>query len=149
MRAVVQRVTQGDVTAENRITGSITKGLVVFLGVGLDDSISDAVYMAEKIAGLRIFEDAQEKMNLSVQDIGGEILAISQFTLFGDVKKGKRPSFSSAAKPEEAVKLYREFCEALKKTNLKVEEGIFQSDMLVRIYNDGPVTILIDSKKEF
>lgn len=149
MRAVVQRVTQGDVTAENRITGSINKGLVVFLGVGLEDVISDAVYMAEKIAGLRIFEDDQAKMNLSVQDVGGEILAISQFTLFGDVKKGKRPSFSGAAKPEVAVKLYREFCEALKNRNLKVEEGIFQSDMLVRVFNDGPVTILIDSKKEF
>jgi D-tyrosyl-tRNA(Tyr) deacylase len=149
MRAVVQRVTRGDVTSEGKITGSIQQGLVVFLGVGQNDSDSDAVYMAEKIAGLRIFEDDAMKMNLSVQDVGGEILAVSQFTLYGDVKKGKRPSFSDAAKPQEANRLYRSFCEILKRMNLKVEEGIFQSDMLVRIYNDGPVTILIDSKKEF
>jgi D-aminoacyl-tRNA deacylase len=149
MRAVVQRVTRGDVTSEGKITGAIAQGLVVLLGVGGNDSDSDAAYMAEKIAGLRIFEDGASKMNLSVQDVGGQILAVSQFTLYGDARKGKRPSFSDAAGPEEANRLYRLFCEILKGMNIRVEEGIFQSDMLVRIYNDGPVTILIDSKKEF
>ncbi len=149
MRAVVQRVTYSDVTSDEQMTGSIQKGLTVLLGVGKDDTPADAAYMAEKIAGLRIFEDESGKMNLSVLDVGGEILAISQFTLYGDVKKGKRPSFSDAAGPEEARVLYDRFCTMLRSQGPTVREGVFQTTMLVRIHNDGPVTILIDSKKEF
>jgi|SRR5665647_270946 len=149
MRAVVQRVIKSDVTVEGKIAGSIQKGLLVFLGVGVGDTKTDALYLAKKIVGLRIFEDEDEKMNLSLKDVGGDILAVSQFTLYGNVNKGKRPSFSNAAKPEDANNLYREFCNAVKNLGIKVEEGIFQANMLVRIYNDGPVTILIDSKKEF
>jgi D-tyrosyl-tRNA(Tyr) deacylase len=149
MRAVVQRVTYSDVTSNEQMTGCIQKGLTVLLGVGKEDTEADVRYMAEKIAGLRIFEDEEGKMNRSVLDVGGEILAVSQFTLYGDVKKGKRPSFTSAAGPEEAEALYKAFCNALRTLGLPVEEGVFQTDMLVRIHNDGPVTILIDSKKEF
>lgn len=149
MRAVVQRVTYSDVTSNEQMTGSIQKGLTVFLGVGKGDTLADARYMAEKIAGLRIFEDAGGKMNRSVIDVGGQILAVSQFTLYGDVKKGKRPSFSDAADPGEAQALYDQFCQILRTLGLDVQEGVFQTEMLVRIHNDGPVTILIDSKKEF
>lgn len=149
MRAVVQRVIESDVTVDGRITGAIKKGLMVLLGVAEDDTEQDAEYMAGKVAGLRIFEDEDEKMNLSVQDVGGQILAVSQFTLMGDVRKGKRPSFTKAARPEEADRLYRIFMDMLRSQDLHVEEGIFQADMLVKIYNDGPVTILLDSKKTF
>ncbi|MDD3168400.1 MAG: D-aminoacyl-tRNA deacylase [Eubacteriales bacterium] len=149
MRAVVQRVIKSDVTVEGKITGTIEKGLVVLLGVEEEDKEADAVYMAEKIAGLRIFEDGEGKMNLSVKDINGEILAVSQFTLFGDCRKGKRPSFIKAARPEQANALYRRFVDLCGEQGLHVEEGIFQAEMLVRIHNDGPVTILIDSKKVF
>ncbi len=149
MRAVVQRVIEADVTVEEKITGSIDKGLMVLLGVEEEDEASDAVYLAEKIAGLRIFEDEEGKMNLSVKDVGGDILAVSQFTLFGDCRKGKRPSFIKAAKPDKANELYRRFVDLCKAQGLQVEEGIFQAEMLVKIYNDGPVTILIDSKKVF
>ena len=149
MRAVVQRVIESDVTVDGRITGAIKKGLMVLLGVAEDDTEQDAEYMAGKVAGLRIFEDEDEKMNLSVQDVGGQILAVSQFTLMGDVRKGKRPSFTKAARPEEADRLYRIFMDMLHSQDLHVEEGIFQADMLVKIYNDGPVTILLDSKKTF
>lgn len=149
MRAVVQRVKEADVTVEEKITGSINKGLMVLLGVEEGDTEADAVYMAEKIAGLRIFEDKEGKMNLSLQDTGGQVLAVSQFTLLGDARKGKRPSFIKAARPEEANLLYRRFVELIKEKNIDVQEGIFQTEMLVRIYNDGPVTILLDSKKLF
>jgi len=149
MRSVVQRVTQSDVSSEGTLTGSIGKGLMVLLGVGEGDTENDCNYMADKVMGLRIFEDEDGKMNLSVKDINGEILVVSQFTLYGDVRKGKRPSFSSAAKPQEADRLYRLFCDRLKAGGFHVAEGVFQTDMLVRIYNDGPVTILLDSKKEF
>ena len=149
MRAVVQRVKEADVTVEENITGAIKGGLVVLLGVEEGDSEADAAYMAEKIAGLRIFEDKEGKMNLSLQDTGGQVLAVSQFTLLGDARKGKRPSFAKAARPEEARKLYRRFVELIKGKNIDVQEGIFQAEMLVRIYNDGPVTILLDSKKLF
>ena len=149
MRAVVQRVLESSVTSEGVAAGQIGKGLTVLVGVGENDTEEDAVYMAGKIAKLRIFEDENEKMNLSVKDVGGDVLAISQFTLYGDAKKGNRPSFSSAARPEKANTLYKLFCKALKDMDLKVEEGVFQTDMLVKIYNDGPVTILLDSKKEF
>ena len=149
MRAVVQRVLHADVTVSGETTGTIEKGLKVLLGVGEGDTEKDAEYMAEKVCGLRIFEDADDKMNLSVQDVGGDILAVSQFTLYGDVRKGKRPSFSTAARPEEANRLYRYFIECCQKRGIKVEEGIFQAEMLVKIHNDGPVTILLDSQKTF
>ncbi len=149
MRAVVQRVTDADVTVENKITGTAGKGFVVLLGVEDGDTEKDADYIVDKVTGLRVFEDAEGKMNLSIMDIGGEILSISQFTLLGDVRKGKRPSFTKAAKPEEARKLYAYFNDKVREKNVSVGEGIFQADMLVRIYNDGPVTILLDSRKLF
>lgn len=149
MRAVVQRVVKADVTVEEKVTGSIENGLMVLLGVEDEDEEADAAYMAEKISGLRIFEDEEGKMNLSVKDVGGDLLAVSQFTLFGDCRKGKRPSFIKAARPERANELYRKFVALCQEQGLRVEEGIFQAEMLVRIYNDGPVTILVDSKKVF
>lgn len=149
MRAVVQRVVKADVTVEEKVTGAIEKGLMVLLGVEDEDEEADAVYLADKIAGLRIFEDEDGKMNLSVKDVGGDLLAVSQFTLFGDCRKGKRPSFTKAARPEKANALYRKFVALCQEQELHVEEGIFQAEMLVRIYNDGPVTILLDSKKVF
>ncbi|MDD6880521.1 MAG: D-aminoacyl-tRNA deacylase [Firmicutes bacterium] len=149
MRAVVQRVIEADVTVEERITGSIGKGLMVLLGVEDGDDEADAIYMADKITGLRIFEDEQGKMNLSIKDVGGKILAVSQFTLLGDVRKGKRPSFTKAARPDEANKLYRRFISLVNERNIETQEGIFQAEMLVKIYNDGPVTILLDSNKLF
>lgn len=149
MRAVVQRVKEADVSVDNNITGSINKGLMVLLGVEEGDTEADALYMADKITGLRIFEDEEGKMNLSVKDVGGDILAVSQFTLLGDARKGKRPSFSKAARPDEANRLYRHFIDLVNERDVKTEEGVFQAEMLVRIYNDGPVTILLDSKKLF
>ncbi|NCB41687.1 MAG: D-tyrosyl-tRNA(Tyr) deacylase [Clostridia bacterium] len=149
MRAVVQRVAKSEVASGGVISGKIGKGLTVLLGVGENDTKEDALYMAGKISRLRIFEDNEEKMNLSITDVGGDVLTVSQFTLYGDVIKGNRPSFSSAAKPEKAYELYQAFCIALKGLGLHVEEGVFQTDMLLEIHNDGPVTILLDSKKEF
>ena len=149
MRAVVQRVREADVTVEGSVTGAIERGLMVLLGVEDGDDESDARYMADKISGLRIFEDSDGKMNLSVKDVFGKILAVSQFTLLGDVRKGKRPSFSKAARPEEARRLYRYFIDLLSEGDIEVKEGIFQAEMMVRILNDGPVTILLDSKKLF
>lgn len=149
MRAVVQRVTQADVTVDGRVTGKIDKGLMVLLGVEEGDSAEDARYMAQKTAGLRIFEDSEGKMNLSVKDVGGSVLAVSQFTLLGDARKGKRPSFVKAARPREADTLYRMYIDLLKEEGISTGEGVFRAEMLVRIYNDGPVTILIDSRKTF
>ncbi len=149
MRAVVQRVKEADVTVDNNITGSINQGLMVLLGVEEGDTEADALYMADKITGLRIFEDEEGKMNLSVKDVGGDILAVSQFTLLGDARKGKRPSFSKAARPDEANRLYRHFIDLVQERDVKTQEGVFQAEMLVIIYNDGPVTILLDSKKLF
>ena len=149
MRAVVQRVLTSDVTVNGKITGAIGKGLAVLLGVEEGDTPKDAEYMAGKITGLRIFEDEEGKMNLSLLDISGELLAVSQFTLFGDCRKGKRPSFSSAAKPWLAESLYREFIDRVRALGVPVQEGVFQAKMLLRIENDGPVTLLIDSKKVF
>ena len=149
MRAVVQRVREADVTVDGSVTGAIERGLMVLLGVEDGDDESDARYMADKISGLRIFEDSDGKMNLSVKDVFGKILAVSQFTLLVDVRKGKRPSFSKAARPEEARRLYRYFIDLLSEGDIEVQEGIFQAEMMVRILNDGPVTILLDSKKLF
>jgi D-aminoacyl-tRNA deacylase len=149
MRAVVQRVSSSDVTVDNAITGSIHKGLTILLGVEENDESKDLSYMVDKIPNLRIFEDSAGKMNLSVQDIGGALLVISQFTLYGDCRKGRRPGFTQAARPEKAESLYREFIEQCRALGLKVETGVFQADMQVRIQNDGPVTILLDSKKTF
>lgn len=149
MRAVVQRVTDADVTVDGKITGAINKGFVVLLGVEDDDDMKDVNYIVDKVSGLRIFEDEDEKMNLSLLDVGGQVLAVSQFTLLGDVRKGKRPSFIKAARPEKAKELYDQFVQQIKDKGITVGEGIFQADMLVRINNDGPVTIVLDSKKLF
>lgn len=149
MRAVVQRVSSSSVSVDGKITGKIARGLMVLVGVENGDTQKDAEYISSKVAGLRIFEDENDKMNLSVKDVGGEILAVSQFTLLGDVRKGKRPSFTQAAKPEEAKALYRKFIELMEAEGLHVEEGIFQADMMLDIRNDGPVTILLDSNKKF
>lgn len=149
MRAVVQRVTDADVSVEGKITGSVKKGFVVLLGVEDGDSEKDADYIIDKVTGLRVFDDAEGKMNLSVTDIGGEVLAVSQFTLLGDVRKGKRPSFIKAARPEDAKALYEYFVSGIRAKGIHVGEGVFQAEMLVRINNDGPVTILLDSKKLF
>lgn len=149
MRAVVQRVTKSKVTVDSEITGSINNGLMVLIGVEEGDTQQDAEYIADKISGLRIFEDENEKMNLSVKDIGGDILAVSQFTLLGDARKGKRPSFTKAASPDEADALYRKVIEAITDKGINVEEGVFQTHMVVDIQNDGPVTILLDSRKLF
>lgn len=149
MRAVVQRVTRGTVTVECETVGKIGAGLVVLLGVGKGDMVQDAVYMAEKIANLRIFEDEAGKMNLSAIDIGAGVLAVSQFTLYGDCRKGRRPAFTEAAGPDAAVELYEETVRQLRQLGLQVETGRFQTMMMVEIHNYGPVTILLDSRKLF
>ncbi len=149
MRAVVQRVKMASVEVEGEILGEIESGLVVFLGVGREDGPSDSEYLAGKIAGLRIFEDEKGLMNLSVQDLEGKILSISQFTLHGDCRKGRRPGFSGAAPPEKAEELYDLFCEKLREQNISVETGRFQAEMRIIVDNDGPVTMLLDSKKLF
>ena len=149
MRAVVQRVGRATVKVGDEITGEIGKGLLVLLGVGQGDNESDADYLAEKVAGLRIFEDEAGKMNLSVGEIGGVVLAVSQFTLFGDVRRGKRPSFDAAARPERARQLYDAFVERIRARGLRCETGRFQEMMQVELVNSGPVTILLDSKKVF
>ena len=149
MRAVVQRVTDADVSVENQVKGSIGRGFVVLLGVEEGDNGTDADYIAEKVSGLRVFDDSEGKMNLSVTDIGGEILSVSQFTLLADARKGRRPSFIRAAQPEEANRLYEYFNEKVREKGVTVAEGVFRADMLVRINNDGPVTILLDSRKLF
>jgi D-tyrosyl-tRNA(Tyr) deacylase len=149
MRAVVQRVLRASVKVNDELTGSIANGLLVLLGVAQDDTGADADYLAEKISGLRIFEDEAGKMNLSVADTGGAVLAVSQFTLFGDVRRGKRPSFDAAARPEQAKALYEYFVERIRALGLRCETGRFQEMMDVELVNTGPVTILLDSKKLF
>jgi D-tyrosyl-tRNA(Tyr) deacylase len=149
MRAVVQRVSRAEVTVNGVITGQIGLGLLVLLGVGREDSEADAVSLAEKIIGLRVFEDDAGKMNRSVQDAGGSVLAVSQFTLYGDVRRGKRPSFDAAAPPEKARVLYEFFVQQIRTAGLRCETGRFQAVMKVELVNEGPVTILLDSTKAF
>lgn len=150
MRAVVQRVKSAEVRVDGKITGRIERGILVLLGVGQDDDLKDLEYLADKVTNLRIFEDSEGKMNLSVLDTGGSMLVVSQFTLFGDCRRGKRPSYSDAARPEEAQRLYQQFVGLVReKYNLQVETGIFQADMDVDFINQGPVTLLLDSKKTF
>jgi D-tyrosyl-tRNA(Tyr) deacylase len=149
MRAVVQRVSRAQVTVNGEISGQIGLGLLVLLGIGRDDTEADATYLAEKICGLRVFEDAQGKMNRSVQDVAGSILAVSQFTLYGDVRRGKRPSFDAAAPPEKARQLYEFFVAQIRAAGLPCETGRFQEMMKVELVNEGPVTILLDSRKIF
>jgi D-tyrosyl-tRNA(Tyr) deacylase len=149
MRAVLQRVSQASVKVEGSIVGAISKGWLVLVGVAKEDSAADASWLAEKILGVRAFPDADGKMNLSVVEIGGEILAVSQFTLLGDLRSGRRPGFSDAAAPDHAQKLYDSFVEALRGSGLKTATGVFQTHMDVSLVNDGPVTLLLDSKKIF
>ena len=149
MRAVVQRVSRASVTVGTEITGEIGKGLLILLGVSLRDSEKDATYLIEKVLNLRIFEDAEDKMNLSLLDIRGELLVVSQFTLYGDVTRGRRPSFIDAAPPERANHLYETFVAEAAKQIENVQTGRFQAMMDVELINDGPVTILLDSEKRF
>lgn len=149
MRAVVQRVSRAKVSVDGWTSGEIGLGLLVLLGVAHDDTEADVNYLTDKIAGLRIFEDQQGKMNRSVTDMGGRILAVSQFTLYGDVRRGKRPSFDAAAPPDQARRLYELFVERIQAAGLRCETGRFQALMQVELVNEGPVTILLDSKKEF
>ena len=150
MRAIVQRVSRAEVRVEGKVKGKIGKGILVLLGVGDDDNDKDLEYLAAKVANLRIFEDSENKMNLSVLDVKGQALVISQFTLYGDCRKGNRPSYSKAARPKIALDCYEKFMNLLRdKYNLHVESGVFQAHMDVDFVNDGPVTLLLDSKKTF
>jgi len=149
MRAVIQRVSRAKVMVNGETTGEIGKGLLVLLGVGTGDTDADADYLAEKIVGLRIFEDQDGKMNLSVADTAGAVLIVSQFTLYGDVRRGKRPSFDAAAPPQQARQLYEYFIEKIRAAGLTCETGRFQEMMQVELVNEGPVTILLDSTKAF
>lgn len=149
MRAVVQRVTSSNVSVDGKIIGEIGLGFNVLIGISKEDTLEDLKYIKDKVINLRVFQDENDKMNLSLLDVKGEILVISQFTLYGDCRKGRRPSFIEAQGGEKAVKLYEEFLEILKSSGLKVECGEFGADMKVQINNDGPVTILLDSKRNF
>jgi D-tyrosyl-tRNA(Tyr) deacylase len=149
MRAVVQRVSRAQVTVRDEVVGRIERGLLVLLGVASTDKEADADYLAEKVAGLRVFEDEAGKMNRAVGEAGGAVLVVSQFTLYGDVRRGKRPSFDAAAPPEQARKLYEYFVERIRAAGLRCETGRFQEMMQVELVNDGPVTILMDSGKAF
>ena len=149
MRTVVQRVTRAKVTVEDEVVGEIERGLVVLLGIARDDAESDADYLAAKIAALRIFDDEEGVMNRSVKDVGGGLLVISQFTLYGDVRRGLRPSWIAAAQPEAAEPLYEFFLKRAREAVERVETGSFGSNMQVELVNDGPVTILLDSRKLF
>lgn len=149
MRAVVQRVSRAKVTVEGEITGEIGSGLLVLLGVAEGDSAEDAVMLADKLVGLRIFEDAEGKMNLALPEIGGAMLVVSQFTLLGDCRKGRRPSFIAAARPEVAESLYRALVAEVQGRGIAVATGRFQTHMDVELINDGPVTLLLDSRKAF
>lgn len=149
MRAVVQKVSSSKVTVDEEVVGQINQGLMVLLGVTHDDTSKDVDYMVDKITNLRIFEDVEGKMNLSLKDVNGEVLAVSQFTLYGDARRGRRPSFSDAARPEVANPLYEEFVDKVKNQGINVGTGKFGAHMMVDLTNDGPVTILLESRKEF
>jgi len=149
MRAVVQRVGASEVRVDGEVVGAIERGLLVYLGVGARDGDAEAAWMASKVEGLRIFEDDAGKMSLSVRDVAGEVLVVSQFTLYGDVRKGRRPSFEGAMAPEEANRLYEGFCAVLRERGLPVAQGRFRAEMQVRAQVDGPVTILVDSERTF
>lgn len=149
MRAVVQRVASASVRVDGEIVGKIDQGLLVLLGVEPSDTSADVAYMADKTVNLRIFEDDDGKMNLSTLDIGGAVLAVSQFTLLGDCRKGRRPAFTGAAPPEQANALYEEYVAAVRQLGPQVETGIFRAQMEVSLVNDGPVTLLLDSRKQF
>lgn len=149
MRAVVQRVTSSSVKVNGDIVGAINKGFNVLIGISKDDTIEDLKYIKDKIMNLRVFEDENEKLNLSIKDISGELLIISQFTLYGDCRKGRRPNFMEALGGNEAKKLYEDFLKLFDDEEIKVETGIFGADMQVSIENDRPVTLLLDSKKNF
>lgn len=145
MRAVIQRVSEASVTVEGEQVAQIGRGFLILLGVSHSDSEAEAAYLARKIAGLRLFEDAEGKTNLGLSDVGGEVLAVSQFTLYADARKGRRPSFTDAARPEQAQPLYRRFCELLAAEGIPVQRGIFQAHMQVALVNDGPVTLWLDT----
>jgi D-tyrosyl-tRNA(Tyr) deacylase len=147
MRAVIQRVSRAQVSVGEKVVGRIQRGIVVLLGIAKADTQADAEYLAAKITGLRIFEDENGKMNLSVAETGGEVLAVSQFTLYGDVRQGRRPSFDEAAPPELARELYEYFVSKIRESGITCETGRFQTMMQVELVNDGPVTILLDSKR--
>lgn len=149
MRAVVQRVSESRVSVDGQIVGQIGRGLLVLLGVEQGDEAKDLQYIADKIVGLRVFEDDAGLMNRSVVEAGGSLLIVSQFTLLGDVRRGKRPSFTAAAAPAVAQAQYQQLCESIRRQGITVEQGIFQADMQVSLVNDGPVTILLDSRKLF
>lgn len=149
MRAVIQRVREASVVVEELTVGVIDQGLMVLLGVAREDAPRDAAYLAEKTAGLRIFEDDEGKMNRSVEEIGGGILVVSQFTLLGDCRKGRRPGFTDAAPPELADQLYEDYVTTLRARGITVATGVFRADMQVHLVNDGPVTMLLDSRKQF
>lgn len=149
MRAVVQRVSAASVSVHGRVVGSAERGILVYLGVAQGDDEKDSEYLADKVGSLRIFEDGEGKMNLSVSDIGGQALVISQFTLLADARKGRRPSYSDAAEPDTAKRLYEHFAETLSRSGIPTAKGVFQASMRVAYVNEGPVTILLDSRKLF
>jgi D-tyrosyl-tRNA(Tyr) deacylase len=149
MRAVIQRVSRASVTVDGKLVGQIGRGLLVLLGVATGDDEAAADYLAEKTVGLRVFEDAGGKMNLACADVGGAVLVVSQFTLYGDVRKGKRPSFDRASRPDEAKHLYEYFVSRVRAAGLRCETGTFQAMMDVELVNNGPVTILLDSERQF
>jgi D-aminoacyl-tRNA deacylase len=149
VRAVVQRVSEASVTVEGRVTGRIGFGLCILLGVAQGDTIADAEWLSAKVVELRVFEDEQGKMNRSLLDVGGEMLAVSQFTLLGDARQGRRPAFAAAAPPEQAQPLYDKFCALCRERGVRVAEGVFRATMQLRIVNEGPVTLLLDSRKSF
>jgi len=146
VRVILQRVKEAKVTVEDKVVGQIQKGIVLLVGAKIGDTEEDAKYLADKCVNLRIFEDQDQKMNLSAKDIGAEVLVVSQFTLYGDTRKGRRPSFTDALEPALAEKLYLKFIEEIKASGLKTESGIFGAKMLVQIFNWGPVTFILDSK---
>lgn len=145
MRAVIQRVSRASVTVDGVVVSTIERGFLILVGITHDDGEAEAVYLARKISGLRVFEDAEGKLNLGLAEVGGAALVVSQFTLYGDVRKGRRPSFTDAARPEAAVQLYQRFCTLLAAEGLAVHQGVFQAHMAVELVNDGPVTLWLDT----